>query len=234
MFRVYTARQAQCLDAYAIHRLGIPSCVLMENAGYQASQEILKILMRIKDPFVCVVCGSGNNGGDGFVAARHIFDQGIPTKVFFIGNISKLKEDPSINYHILKKIKCPLKVVHGLTPEILRDLKKASLVVDAIFGIGLTRPVQEPLKSIIDAINRSRKKVVALDIPSGLDATTGEVLGACVKASQTITFAVMKKGLLSNDGPAHAGKITIADIGIPGAAEKKMSSFHISRSYRGS
>ncbi len=234
MFRAYTACQAQRLDAYTIRRLGIPSCVLMENAGYRASREIIKVLARVQDPFVCVVCGSGNNGGDGFVAARHIFDQGISTKVFLVGKISKLKKDPEINYRVLKKIKCPLKVVHGLTPEILKDLQRASLIVDAIFGIGLTRPVQEPLKSVIDAINRSKKKVLALDVPSGLDATTGEVFGACVKASQTITFAVMKKGLLKNDGPAHAGKITIVDIGIPRVIEKKVSNSHISRSRKGS
>lgn len=223
MRKAFSVPQAQALDRLAIEKYGIPSIVLMENAGRAATQEVLKILKSRKRKAVCVFCGSGNNGGDGFVAARHLLNAGIKIKIFLVGKPQELKQDPAIFYHILKRLKCPLKSIRKMSVEVFKDLEKADMIVDAIFGIGLSRRIGEPFRSMIEAVNRAKKFVVALDVPSGLDATTGKIFGVCVKADLTVTFAVMKKGLLKNDGPHYSGKVIVADIGIPKILEKAVS-----------
>jgi len=221
MRKAFSVVQAQKLDHFAISRLGIPSLVLMENAGRETAQEILKLLKKKKRKTACIFCGTGNNGGDGFVVARHLFNAGVKVRTFLIGKPQDLKNDPAIYYQVLRKLKCPATPIRGVSTKIVKDLKHATVIVDAIFGTGLSRPIAKPFRSIIDAINRSKKKVIAVDVPSGLDATTGKILGVCVKASRTVTFAVMKKGFFIHDGPRHAGKIIVADIGIPKILERR-------------
>ena len=220
--KFFTVAQSQKLDKLAIVGLGIPSVVLMENAGRLAAEACTKILRNSKGRRVCVFCGQGNNGGDGFVVARHLLNEGFKVKVFLIGSAKKLKRDSFLNYNILKKLKCPLESIKGANPKVLKEIKNSDLVVDAIFGIGLNREIGEPYKSIVEAINKSKKKVVAVDVPSGLDATTGKTFGVCIKATQTVTFAVMKKGFLKNQGPRFCGKVIVVDIGIPEALWKKV------------
>jgi len=238
MRKAFSVSQAQEIDRLAICKFGIPSLVLMENAGRKTAQEILKICSKKDLVRVCVFCGTGNNGGDGFVVARHLLNylkkvhpargeaREVPSrrlrrlasggvKVFLVGKPQDLKQDPAICYQLLKRLKCPVKSIRRVSPEVLEDLKYTTVIVDAIFGIGLSRPIDEPFRSIINAINQSKKKVVAVDVPSGLDATTGKILGICVNASHTVTFAVMKKGFLTHHGPCYAGKVIIVDIGIP-------------------
>ncbi|MDP8266998.1 MAG: NAD(P)H-hydrate epimerase [Candidatus Aceula meridiana] len=220
--KFFTAAQSQKLDTLVIDGLGIPSIVLMENAGRLAAEACAKILKKAEGKRVCVFCGQGNNGGDGFVVARHLFNEGLKVKVFLIGSIAKLKNDPLLNYKILKKLKCPIKSIKGVNFEVLRNIKKSELIVDAIFGIGLNRDIGEPYKGIIESINKAKKKVVAVDVPSGLDSTTGKIFGVCVKATQTITFAVLKKGFSKNQGTKFSGRVVVADIGIPKALWKKV------------
>ena len=210
-----SVKQIQELDRRAITRVGIPSLVLMENAGRSVALETLKLLKRGNRPQACVVCGLGNNAGDGFVAARYLLEAGVKTKVYLIGKSRRLKDDAKVNYHILRKLKHPVYETGAAGPLFLRDMAEADVVIDALFGVGLNREVGEPFRAVIGAINRRANRVIATDIPSGLDGTTGKVYGACVRAHVTVTFSALKRGFLKGQGPAHVGKVIVTDIGIP-------------------
>ncbi len=210
-----TVKQIQKLDKIAIEKYGVPSLVLMENAGRQVAAEVLKSLARVKSPRVCIICGSGNNAGDGFVIARHLINAGIKISVFLVGKGSQLKNDAAVNYRILKKLKYPIREVGTADLRSLQAIRKADVIVDAIFGVGLNREVLGLFRDIIDAINKNGKKIISVDTPSGLDGTTGKIYGICIKADLTVTFTFMKKGFLRGQGPKHNGKVTVVDIGIP-------------------
>jgi len=210
--KTVTVKQIQDLDKIAIEKYGVPSLALMENAGRSVAQEVIKRIKRIKNPLVCIVCGLGNNAGDGFVAARHLINAGIKTKIVLIGKGSQLKHDAAVNYKILKKLKYPIKEAVAVP---LQDIVRADAIVDAIFGVGLSREILDPFRGVIEAINARSKKVIAVDIPSGLDGTTGKIYGACVRADVTVTFSFIKKGFLKGSGPKHTGKVVVVDIGIP-------------------
>ena len=213
--KVVTVKQIQALDKVAIERLGIPSIVLMENAGRSVAEEIEKRLVRVRNPFVCVVCGIGNNAGDGFVTARYLMNAFLRVKVFVIGGTEDLKADAEVNYRILKKLRCPLRIVNRVDRDFLTDITGADVIVDAIFGVGLNREVLDPFKNFIEVLNSQKKYTVSVDIPSGLDGTTGKIYGVCIKASSTVTFSFAKKGFFQNDGPRYAGRVVIREIGIP-------------------
>jgi len=215
MRKPVTVRQIRNLDRIAIERYGIPSLVLMENAGRAVAEEVKKYLRRKRRPRVCIVCGVGNNAGDGFVIARHLIDAGISTKTFLIGKASQLKRNAAVNFRILKKIKFPVQEIGTGCDLPLREIARADCVVDAIFGVGLNREIAGPFRSVIATINRAAKYVIAVDIPSGLDGTTGAVYGVCVKADKTVSFSFPKKGFYKKEGPRQTGRVVVADIGIP-------------------
>ncbi len=221
-----SAEQAKLLDCIAIEEVGVPSVVLMENAGRSLADVVKAYVKRIERSFVCICCGIGNNAGDGFVAARHLLNSGIKVKIFLIGSSTGLKEDPNLNFRILKGL--GYSVIELDTDSkrffasLSRCLKKADVVVDAIFGIGLNRSISGHFKDVIDLINANRKRVVSADIPSGLDGTTGKVYGVCVKAHTTVTFNFAKKGLFKAEGPRYAGKVIVADIGIPATLRRRL------------
>ena len=206
-----TADEMKKIDREAQEIRGIPSVVLMENAGRVALEVALDMLAKEKIKKVICICGKGNNGGDGFVVARHLINNGIESEVFLLGNPEDLKGDAKTNYDILKKMKVIIREI-ATKDDIEEALKKASLLIDAMLGTGLSGEVKEPYKSVIKYINESGKPVLALDIPSGLDATEGKVLGTCVKATKTVTFAFPKTGFIKNDGPNHTGEVIIRDI----------------------
>ena len=214
--KIITVEQMKKLDRMAIEDRGLPAMFLMEKAGLAVATEVAKAFVGIKKPYVCFVCGSGNNGGDGFVTARHLFNVGINVKIFFLGKEEDLKDDTRSNYDGLVRMKCPIEKVDHLSSE---EISKADVVVDAIFGIGLNREIQGPFKSAIEVINNNAKKVIAVDIPSGLNGTTGEIFGVCVKATTTVTFHLPKKGFYEGVGPQYVGNIVVADIGIPADLE---------------
>lgn len=223
MRRPVTVRQIQNLDRIAIERYGIPSLALMESAGRAVAEEVKKFLRRKKRPRVCIICGVGNNAGDGFVAARHLLNAGIGTKVFLVGKARQLKHGAAVNYRILKRMKCPIIDCRGAkfcAPA--GSIAQANVVVDAIFGVGLNREIVEPFRSVIETINRAAKYVIAVDIPSGLDGTTGAIYGVCVKADRTMTFSFPKKGFLKCHGPRQTGKVVVVDIGIPAQIVKQV------------
>lgn len=214
MIRVTTAEMKE-LDRKAIEDIGIPSLLLMENAGRGIAD--LAQSMLTPSGKVVVACGKGNNGGDGFVAARHLFNRGYDVTVLLLAGESKLKKDPKVNHEILQKMKVPVEVVctEAHLDMLQGRLNSAQLVIDGILGVGLTRNVSGIFKDVIDAINRHSKNVLGVDIPSGLNSDTGEVLGVAVKCRQTGTLCAAKKGLFLADGPEYCGHISVLDISIP-------------------
>ncbi len=213
--KALTVSEIQALERWAIEKIGIPSLALMENAGRCVSQEVLKKLNSRPKGTVVIVCGTGNNGGDGFVVARYLFNRGIKPLVFLVGESSSFKADALINYHAAKNLGISVKVLRQVDPVFKKAIESADLIVDAVFGVGLNRPLQEPYYSIIQTINTYGSYVVAVDIPSGLDGTSGEIYGICVKADMTVTFSFPKKGLFKKNGPLYTGRQVVVDIGIP-------------------
>ncbi len=209
-----TACEAQSVDAYARDEFGISALVLMENAGRAVAEEAVKALGNKGK--VAIVCGKGNNGGDGLVAARHLIARGLEPDVFLSGRISDLKGEALVNAGILTRARQRIVEVR---PETLRgvktDLARYGVIVDALLGVGLEGEVRGIPKDLIDAMNSSRAYIVAVDIPSGLDATGGEVRGAAVKANKTVTFIARKRGMLVGRGPELCGEIVVEDLGLP-------------------
>ena len=211
----FTVRQVQALDRRAIERYGVPSLALMENAGRAVAAEALRLLKSVSSPRVAVVCGLGNNGGDGFVAARHLSNAGVEVSLFVVGEVGRLKNDAAVYYRVLKNCGYGGKEIRGVTAGFRRNIQSADLIVDAIFGVGLNRTVGGGYAQVIAALNEARPRVLAVDIPSGLDGTTGAVYGACVRAWETVTFCVLKKAFLNKATAPWTGRVIVADIGIP-------------------
>ncbi|MCM8776481.1 MAG: NAD(P)H-hydrate epimerase [Candidatus Omnitrophica bacterium] len=209
-----TSDEMRLLDERAIHEYGIPSLILMENAG----RGIADLMMPpASGERITVLCGKGNNGGDGLVAARYLANRGCRVQIYLLADPAALKNDPAVNYQIVSKMKIPIEAITGrTTPAGLEDgLAKSDWVIDAIFGVGLNATLREPYWDVVECVNRSGKRVVAVDVPSGLNSDTGEVMGVAVKAALTGTLGLPKQGLFIGDGPAYSGKIRVIDIGIP-------------------
>jgi len=225
-----SCKEMQELDRRTIEEYGIPGMVLMENAGRSVALEALKMLKQPTKATVSVICGTGNNGGDGFVAARHLFNSGVKVKVFYLGNLKEALTktgDAITNLKIALKMKIEIKEVSrtpaGTFPPTLRfgDVVATPrsapphLIIDAIFGIGLTRPVEGALKELIESINRSKIPVIAVDVPSGLDCDKGIPLGTAIKATKTITFGAAKVGFRNPLAKKYLGELIVTDISIP-------------------
>lgn len=202
-----TVQQMQQLDRRASSEFGISALTLMENAGKAIAELAADHFPRARN--ILIVCGKGNNGGDGFTAARYLAETGKTVTVFLVSNPEELKGEAKTNYERAGRVGVPFLSRF--------DTSKADLIVDAIFGVGLRSEVREPYLSAINQINASGIPVLSVDIPSGLNADTGEALGAAVKASVTAALALPKFGFYSAQGPALTGKIEVLDIGIPKA-----------------
>ena len=220
--KAVSVKQIQNLDKIAIEKIGVPSLSLMENAGRGVAYEVIRQLKGRRKPSVSVICGLGNNAGDGFVVARHLINAGVKTKIFLICKGKSLKTDAAVNYQILKRLRYPIIEIGTDRDLSLRDLSKADIVVDAIFGVGLNREVLDPFRCVIETINKNARRIVSIDTPSGLDGTTGKIYGVCIKANTTVTFSFVKKGFLINQGPKHTGRVIVIDIGIPVKLKKRI------------
>jgi NAD(P)H-hydrate epimerase len=209
---VLTRRQVRSCDQIAIERYGINGLVLMENAGAAAAREILAMFDDPANARVCIVAGPGNNGGDGFVVARHLFNSGLAVELVICGSSERIAGDAKANFDIVQKMGLP---IHPADDEkIASCIASANLIVDALLGTGTAGPPRAPIRSVIAALNASKKTIVALDIPSGLDCDTGEPLEITVRADLTITFAANKRGFLNPAAAAYTGKVVVASIGI--------------------
>ena len=206
------------LDRKAIEEYKIPSIILMENAGIRTAGIIYEVYgQTLKKKSILIVCGRGNNGGDGFVIARHLMNKGYIINVVVLTDKNKIKGDPQVNLTIFERMGGSVIFTGSKQPDekIKNLISESNLIVDAIFGTGLDRNVAEPIKAYISIINQSQKPIVSVDAPSGLHCDTGAVLGIAIKAHVTVTMAVAKKGFFINEGPHYTGKVYVVDISIP-------------------
>ncbi|MCP4601489.1 MAG: NAD(P)H-hydrate dehydratase [Proteobacteria bacterium] len=216
-----TRDQIQKYDRIAIDEVGIPGPVLMENAGRGATEFICKLFNQIGS--VAVVVGPGNNGGDGFVIARHLLNKGIDVNTYLGVSRAKVKGDALINLKILEAMNSPILDVsttdksRGLEDRLRDD----GFIVDALLGTGVSRNIEGHLGELIDIINGTGVPVFAVDIPSGLDADTGRPWGKAIKADATATFGHVKRGLILFPGADLAGEIRVVPLGVPGFVSQK-------------
>ncbi|HEX3150643.1 MAG TPA: NAD(P)H-hydrate epimerase [Gemmataceae bacterium] len=204
------------LDHRAIHEFGVPGVVLMENAGRGAAE--LLVQLNPARQRVLILCGPGNNGGDGFVMARHLQNHGFDVDVLLFGVLDKLSPDAKTNAVVWQR-SAPLwstEAEGSLDTDLRRVIEGAqSWIVDALFGTGLTRSLASPFADVVAAVNASGRPVLAVDIPSGLDCDTGEPLGPTIKATHTATFVAWKKGFLNPNAKPWLGEVYVIDIGAP-------------------
>ena len=219
--KVTRVTEMRSLDRYAIEKLAIPEEILMENAGVASYFVILKEF-GIKDKKFVAFCGIGNNGGDGFVVARKIHSNGGNVKVFILGDAAKFKGAAKKNLNIISML--PIEIQHVESIESIRsDVLHCDAVVDAIFGTGLSREVGGFYRDAIQLINESRKRVFSLDIPSGINGDTGEIMGVAVMADYTIAFGLPKLGNILFPGYGHCGKLYVSHISFPPSLHAKDS-----------
>lgn len=212
--KVVTSQHMRELDRRAIDEWGIPGLTLMENAGRAVADAALRLTEDVPDRPIVVLCGRGNNGGDGFVAARHLRERGRQVQVFLAAARDELSGDAEANLERLEAA--------GLSVDVLSDpgpvsqaCPAAGLVVDALLGTGLTGKVRGLPGQLIEAVNECAVRVLAVDVPSGLDADTGEPLGLATRAVETVTMGLPKLGLLLYPGMNYAGRVIVAQIGFP-------------------
>ena len=202
-------KEARDADKRAIETFGIPSILLMENAALAVVREMKEYMV------FAIVCSPGSNGGDGLAIARHLCIMGKDVRIYIVGDPKKGSEDLKTNLKIMSKL-AP-EVLNTINEENFEEfesaLKGCETCIDAIFGTGLNRPIEGIYERVIEAMNKFATHIVAIDIPSGLDCDTGEPLGVCVRATKTVTFHRMKKGL--DISPKFGGDVTVSYIGIP-------------------
>lgn len=218
-FTVMTRQQVRDFDAWAINEMRVPGCVLMENAAKNSSQVILEQFSNQVRQGVCIFCGSGNNGGDGFAIARHLVNEGIAVHIVLCTDPARLKEDAKINFEICRNMNISIQILDLASSELFRDVelsvKKCGLLVDALLGTGLRGQLKESMALLISCINSHNIPILAVDIPSGLDCDSGIPLPVCIEAAATVTFAALKKGFVDNPKMSQVtGRVFVADIGI--------------------
>ena len=211
-----TAERIRRIDGLAQTRFSIPPLILMENAGRSGAEEIIKFAGKAPGK-IAIFCGKGNNGGDGFVCARHLSSAGFKVDVFLLGNMKDVKKpDPLINLKIIRKM--------GISVIELADLKRVErikrrfkyvLIVDAIFGTGFAGELPVYIADLVSFLNKATVPIFSLDVPTGLGATTGRVRNVAVRATKTVTFGLPKTGFVKNDGPRFAGKVVVRNITYP-------------------
>lgn len=209
MLPIVTREQSRELDQHLITKLGIPSLILMENAGRGAADVIEREFPQARS--LLVVCGLGNNGGDGLVVARRWLTHGKSVRVYLAGQPANLARDARTEWDAYLAVGGEL----ATESDLELALTSADVVVDGLFGTGLSRPVVGANAELIRRINRGGKPIVALDLPSGLDANTGQVLGECVRATCTVSFGAPKRGGFTFAGSGFTGAVHCVDIGAP-------------------
>ena len=208
-----TVEQAREIDRRALDDFGIPSLCLMENAGIGAAVIAHQLCASLQgNKNIVVVAGPGNNGGDAFVVARGLIEKGYDVKVVALSE--KLSADAQVNFDILFGQK-PEVIINADKRGLMELISSAGLIVDGIFGTGLSRDISGELAEIVSGINASDSRVLSLDIPSGVAGNSGEILGSAVKADVTVSFAAAKIGMFTDNGKQHSGRVVVADIGAP-------------------
>lgn len=209
-----SADEMRHIEKIANDLYGIPTLLLMEHAGKGIADLIESKFAKAS---VLVISGKGNNGGDGMVAARHLWNHGLDVQLALAADPLELKDDRALNWRILQKMKIP---TWDLTKDsdmkrLKEQIKSRDLVVDALLGTGIAREVEGPYRRLIQEMNESHKTILAVDVPSGLHADSGLPMGVAVKASLTATLGLAKQGLFVGKGPEFSGQIHLIDIGLP-------------------
>ena len=222
--KVVTAKQMQELDRLAAERYGVPTARLMERAGEQLLAALTAHFPPLSDKRILIVAGKGNNGGDGLVLARLLHQQQVAVDTYLAAERSALRGPVKEQLSHLERIGGRVKERSQWTVTQLRDAAAAAdVMVDALLGTGLTAPVEGLYAELIDVMNHAGKPVVAVDLPSGINADTGGVMGVAVRARVTVTFALPKLGVLLYPGADYAGLVIIGDIGISEAAVSRLA-----------
>jgi len=211
--KIVTVDEMRLMDRYAMEKLGIPEEILMENAGI-AAINVLKNKTGIKGRKFVIFCGTGNNGGDGLVVARLILSGGGSAKVFLLGDSTKYRGAAKTNFAIITKLPIEVIKLEGAA-SVKKNIAHCDVIIDAIFGTGLDRPVAGLASDLIALINNSKKKVLSLDIPSGVNGNTGNVMGKAVKADYTVTFGLPKIGNMLYPGYELCGELFVSHISFP-------------------
>jgi NAD(P)H-hydrate epimerase len=221
--RTFTRAGLAELDRRAVEEAGIPILVLMENAGRAVSDAALKMLAHHRERHVIVVCGAGNNGGDGLVAARHLHNAGVHVTVLLAAERAKFRDAAATHLAVAERMKlaggvAEISAGHAELRDALVDAPPEVLLIDALFGTGLSRKVEGLAAEVIRAMNASRKRILAVDVPSGMDADTGAPAGGgapeeVVHAAETVSMCGLKAGFAA--GKAFVGKVVVGDIGAP-------------------
>lgn len=215
--KVLTSQQMKEIDRKTIEEMGVIGPILMENAGLQIVKEIKARFPQIDKEKIVILAGKGNNGGDGLVVARHLFNQGYDPYLLLLSQKKELKGDAALNLGIAEKIGVKITEIASLKEweNQKENLFQAALVVDAIFGTGLTKPAKGIYAAVIEDINRAKAFKVAVDIPSGLSSDTFQIVGPCVKADLTVTLAAPKIAHIFPPAEEYIGELVVADISIP-------------------
>ena len=227
--RILNAAQMREADRYTIEDIGIPSLVLMENAGRQVVAAIEAAYETRLDGRVGVLCGRGNNGGDGFVVARTLMQRGVDAAVFLFGSVANVRGDARTNLDILGRLGVTVVEIDDEQAWELyfSEISQCTLIVDAIFGTGLKSALAGMMETVVADINASGIPIVSIDLPSGLSADSPQLVGDCFDASMTVTLAAPKLPLVLPPGQAYAGDVVIADIGIPSDVLEGLEGPHI-------
>lgn len=212
-------RESRAFDAHAIEVLGVPGAVLMENAGRGAAEVIFSLPECMPLKRAVIFCGAGNNGGDGFVIARHLVNRGCTVQVLLCGDPARLRGDALINYRIGSQISIPTARLEvrqtGLLEAVRSRCKGGNILVDALFGTGLKDELTEPYAALISIMNAQHIPIVAVDIPSGLDCDTGLPMPVSIEAVATVTFGGLKLGFVRTPESRRAtGRVFVASIGV--------------------
>ncbi|MFC1658709.1 NAD(P)H-hydrate epimerase [Candidatus Omnitrophota bacterium] len=213
--KIITTEQAKAVDLRASRELGINTLMMMENAGIRVTDFLLEVLANEPNKTVAVFCGKGNNAGDGLVVSRQLICEGMAVDTFLLAPEYSFTTAARQNLSILKKITKRLRRIKTDKDLEAINFSSYSLLVDAILGIGLKGETGGIFRATIERMNSSHKKIVSIDVPSGLDANQGCVLGAAIKATYTVTLIAPKKGLLIKQGPHFTGRLITRHIGFP-------------------
>ncbi|MHC4185322.1 MAG: NAD(P)H-hydrate epimerase [Planctomycetota bacterium] len=214
---VMSREEVRAVDSWAINELGVPGVVLMENAGRSCAELIREKLAGTANPKVCIFCGTGNNGGDGYVIARHLLNSGFKVVVVICGDRAKIKGDAKINLDVLEKLGHPIEELDLSAADIEGRVEAlgggVDMIVDGLFGTGLSGQLGAEHIELIESINSLKRPVLAVDIPSGLECDSGQPLGAAIRATYTVTFVAAKKGFAAAGAEDYTGEILVASIG---------------------
>jgi len=218
--RAVSVDEMRRIDAAAIETLGIPRLLLMEHAGAALARAAVALAATADPPHadILVCCGSGWNGGDGLAAARQLHARGHAVRVIIAASLPRLREEPGVYATILQRLGVPLRAYdEGSRDAEAEDwMSESGLLIDALLGIGaIGGTVREPIRSLILRMNASGKPILSADVPSGLNAETGQVGDVAISASQTVAFGLAKRGCVSPEGAAYTGQLTVDPISLP-------------------